>query len=46
MKFEEYWEQKGHFGSNPEDVARLAWDAAVSEIMHLVDSLLSDAEPK
>ena len=31
MTFEQYWEKKGHFGSNPEDVARLAWDAAVSE---------------
>jgi hypothetical protein len=29
MTFEEYWERKGHFGSDPEEVARLAWYAAL-----------------
>jgi len=28
MTFERYWEEKGHLGSSPEDVARLAWDAS------------------
>lgn len=30
--FEQYWEEKGHFGSTPEDVARLAWKARDNEI--------------
>lgn len=29
MTFEKYWEEKGHLGSNPEEVAHLAWDAAI-----------------
>ena len=31
MTFETYWREKGHFGSTPEEVAKLAWDAAMLE---------------
>jgi hypothetical protein len=35
--FDLYWRDYGHFGSSPEDVARLAWNSALRE--HAEDAL-------
>ncbi len=31
--FEKYWEDKGHLGCNPREVAARAWDAATREAL-------------
>jgi len=42
MTFPEYWAAKGHLCSDPEDVARLAWDAARE--WHTIDSAPKDGK--
>lgn len=37
MTFAEYWRQKGHFGGDPEEVAKLAWNAAIERCAEIAE---------
>ena len=37
MTFAEYWRENEPFGSNPEDVAELAWNAAIEQCVAIAE---------